>query len=74
MIQVIIQNNVERKTIVVPPDTTLEALIEQSGLNMSAGILQLDGVPVSGQTQKALREFSVGDTAYLIAVANKDNN
>lgn len=74
MIQVTVANNVERKKVIVTPETTLDAVIEESGIAMGSARPYLDGVPVVGETHKTLKEFGVGETAYLTAVANKDNN
>jgi len=74
MVQVTVANNVERKQVIVSPDTTIAQVIEQSGIAMGSARPYLDGVPVHGQTHMTLKEFGVGETAYLNAVANKDNN
>jgi len=74
MTKVTVANNVERKELIVSPETTLDEVIEQSGIAMGSARPYLDGVPVHGETHKTLREFGVGETAYLTAVANKDNN
>ena len=46
----------------------------QAGIAMGSAIPYLNGVPVNGQTYKALKEFDIGDIVTLMAVVNKDNN
>jgi len=74
MYKVIVSNNVERKQVIVPPDTTIDKVIEESGIAMGSARPYLDGVSVHGKTHMTLRELGAGETAYLTAVANKDNN
>jgi len=74
MIKVKISNNVERKELIVSPDTTIDEVIEQSGLSMGSARPYLDGVPVHDRTHMTLKELGAKETAYLTAVANKDNN
>jgi len=74
MIKVTVANNVERNPVLVSPDTTIDQVIAESGLSMSSGRPYLDGVPVHGKTHMTLRELGAGETAFLTAVANKDNN
>jgi len=74
MIKVTISNNVERKQVIVSPDTTIDKVIEESGIAMGSARPYLDGVPVHDKTHMTLRELGAGETAYLTAIANKDNN
>jgi len=74
MVKVIVANNVERKQVIVPPDTTIDQVIEESGIATGSARPLLNGDPVHGKTHMALKEFGVGETAYLTIVANKDNN
>jgi hypothetical protein len=74
MIKVIVSNNVERKTLIVPADKTIDAVIEESGVAMGSARPYLDGEPVHDKTHMTLQALGAGETAYLTAVANKDNN
>jgi len=74
MIKVTVSNNVERKQVIVSPDTTIDQVIEESSIAMGSARPYLDGVPVHDKTHMTLRELGSGETAYLTAIANKDNN
>jgi len=75
MYKVIVSNNVERKTVNVPPDTSIAKVIEESGIAMGSARPYLNGEPVHDKLLMTLRELGADEkTAYLTAVANKDNN
>jgi len=74
MVKITVANNVVRKTVITSLDTTLDQVIEDSGIAMGSARPYLDGVAVHGKTHMTLKELGVGATAYLTAVANKDNN
>lgn len=74
MIQITVANNVERKQVIMSADSTIDQVIEESGIAMGSARPYLDGVSVYGKTNMTLKELGAGETAYLTAVANKDNN
>lgn len=75
MNKVIVFNNVDKKPVIVSPDTTIDKVIELSGLVMAGNARpSLDGVPVHGRTHLTLKELGAGETSYLAIAANKDNN
>jgi len=74
MVKVKVSNNVDRAEVIVAPETTIEEVFAQAGIAMGSAIPYLNGVPVNGQTHRALKEFDIGDVVTLMAVVNKDNN
>jgi len=74
MIKVNVSNNVERKQVIVSPDTTIDQVIEEAGIAMGSARPYLDGDSVYGKTHMTLKELGAGSVAFLTAVANKDNN
>ena len=74
MVKITVSNNVARKQVIMSPDSTIDQVIEEADIAMGSARPYLDGVAVHGRTHMTLKELGVGETAYLTAVANKDNN
>lgn len=74
MVKITVSNNVERKQVIMSRDSTIDQVIEESGIAVGSARPLLNGEPVYNKTHMTLGELGVGDTAYLAIVANKDNN
>jgi len=73
MIRITVFNNLDSVELLVSPETTIDEVIAQSGLVMDNARPSLNGECVFGRTHLPLKDFGVGDTAVLDAVANKAN-
>lgn len=75
MINVYVGNNLDRKPYPLPEDTTLREAFTKAGVNYSAGMNTLDGVPLGqGDIDKTFKEMNVkADTCYLLNAAKSAN-
>jgi len=74
MVKLTIRNNVDQQVITVSSSKTVDEIIAECSLDMTAGRPMLNGVIIHGQTHLTLAELGAGDTARLTIAANKDNN
>lgn len=74
MIKVTLGTNTQRKTVIVPPDTTLRTVLEDNEVNYAATNVHLDGVALQpGDMDKTFAEIGIKESCYLIAVVKADN-
>lgn len=79
MIQVIVGNNVNRETKLVPATTTLRAVLEEAGIDYSRGTTHLDGATLkAGEISKTFAELGYTgeegkDKCFLLNVVKADN-
>ena len=60
MIKVTIGNNVKRKTEILDPETTLREALEDSEIDYTSGIMNLDGSTLSsGDLDKTFADFGI---------------
>lgn len=74
MIKVTMGNNVKRKTEILDADTTLRDALEAAEVDYTAGIMNLDGSPLSpGDLDKTFADFGITEKCYLLNVVKADN-
>lgn len=79
MINVFVGNNVNRKSVIVNPTTTLKAVLEAESIDYNRGTMHLDGSTLqAGDLNKTFAEFgydgSAGhDKCFLLNVVKADN-
>lgn len=74
MINITIGTNTSRKKIVVAPSRVLRELLEENGVNIGVGTINIDGFAISREDlNKTLDELGVTNNALIISVAKADN-
>lgn len=74
MIKVTVGNNVKRVPVIVPPTTTLRAVLEQEGIDYSRGVMHLDGSSLNpGDLDKTFADFGITEKCFLLNVVKADN-
>jgi len=75
MIKVVVGNNVQRTSVIVPATTTLRKVLEDNGIDYtSGGVLHLDGASLQpGDLNKTFEDFGITEQAFLILVVKADN-
>lgn len=74
MITVTIGNNVKREKVIVNPNTTLRAVLEQQGIDYSRGNMHLDGSTLNpGDLDKTFASFGITEKCFLLNVVKADN-
>ena len=74
MISVMVGNNVNRTRVVVPEETTLREVLEQSHIDYSLGMTTLDGATLgAGELDKTFKEFNIKESCYLMNTAKAVN-
>jgi len=74
MIKVTVGNNVERKDVIVTPDTTLRAALDEAGINYGIGMMNLNGTPLSDDDlDSTFADFEITDRCFLLNVVKADN-
>lgn len=74
MFKVFVGNNVDRWSVMVTPDTTLRALLEQEQIDYTRGTMHLDGVSLRpGDLDKTFAEIGVTSECYLLMIKKVDN-
>ena len=74
MLNITIGTNTSRKKVIVAPNLTLRAALEQNGVNTNVGTICIDGNPkVASDLDKTLAELNVQNNAFIISVAKADN-
>lgn len=74
MIKVIISTNTNRKTVIVPAETTIRQLLLDNDIATGVGTISLDGVPVHPQDlDKRLKDMNVGESCFLTSIVKADN-
>ncbi len=74
MIKVVVGNNVNRETVIVPPTTTLRNVLEDNGIDYSRGVMHLDGSSLQpGDLDKTFEDFGITEKCFLLNVVKADN-
>lgn len=74
MIKVTIGNNVKREAVIISPNTTLRAALEDNGVDYSRGVMHLDGSSLNpGDLDKTFADFGITEKCYLLNVVKADN-
>ena len=74
MIKVIVGNNAKREPVIVPPTTTLRAVLEQANIDYSRGVMHLDGSSLNpGDLDKTFADFGITEKCFLLNVVKADN-
>lgn len=74
MINVTIGNNLNRRNVLIPEDTTIREALEQNQIDYSIGMTSLDGATLTpGQMDKTFAELGITDRCYLLNVVKADN-
>lgn len=74
MVQVIMGSTLERKTVVLSPDTTLRQALEDNGIDYTSGTMHLDGAPLGpGDLNKSFADLGVTERCYLLQVVKASN-
>lgn len=75
MIKVRIQANSIREEVIVDPNTTLRKVLDDTGVQYSTAVVNIDGCPLRpGDMDKTFTAFGVTDTCFLTAIVKQDNN
>lgn len=79
MIKVTIGNNLERTSHLVDENSTLRAALEKAGIDVSRGMITMDGVSLkAGELNKTFADFGLDGSegknkCYLLSVVKADN-
>lgn len=74
MVKVYVGNNVSRRPVMVPEDTTLRKVLEDAQIDYSLGMTTLQGATMSpGDLDKTFRDHGVTEECYLLNVAKAVN-
>lgn len=74
MIKVTVGNNVERKSVLVDPNTTLRTVAEQAGIDYTKGTMNLDGCALKpGDMDKTFAAMGITKNCFLLNVVKADN-
>lgn len=76
MLQVVVGTTLNRTTILVPENTTLEAAIAQSGIAMPGDDFTLNGIAVKrtrGELDRTFADYGASGRVNLIAVKQSQN-
>lgn len=73
MIKVTIGTNTNRKEIIIDPARTLKSVLEENGIDYTAGGIFLDGLTVAGgELNKSFTEHGISEDCILISVVKGD--
>lgn len=74
MIKVTIGNNVKRESVIVNPNSTLRAVLEQANVDYTRGVMHLDGSSLNpGDLDKTFANFGITEKCFLLNVVKADN-
>lgn len=79
MIKVTVGNNLKRNSVVIDPNMTLKAALEEAGIDYNTGVMHLDGAPLgAGELNKTFLDFGLtgeagADKCFLLNVVKADN-
>ncbi len=74
MIKVYVGNNVDRWPVIVDPNTTLRAVLDQENIDYSRGTMHLDGASLQpGDLDKTFNDFGIKTQCFLLSVQKLDN-
>jgi hypothetical protein len=74
MIKVTVGNNVKRESVIVNPNSTLRAVLEQANVDYTRGVMHLDGSSLNpGDLDKTFANFGITEKCFLLNVVKADN-
>ena len=74
MIQVTIGNNLNRKKVMVNPNTTLREVLNENEIDYGSANMHLDGCSLQpGDLDKSFAELGITGNCFLLAVIKADN-
>lgn len=74
MFKVYVGNNIDRWAVMVSPDTTLRAVLEQEQIDYTRGTMHLDGSSLRpGDLDKTFAELGVTGQCFLLSMQKLDN-
>lgn len=74
MIKVTVGNNVKRDSVIVNPNSTLRAVLEQANVDYTRGVMHLDGSSLNpGDLDKTFASFGITEKCFLLNVVKADN-
>lgn len=74
LINAILSNNIERKTVTVTTDQTIKQVLVEAGLNYDNANIVVDSVPISlAEFNKTLSELGIDDTVRISAIVKTNN-
>lgn len=74
MINVVVGNNMGRKSVIVDENVTLKKVLEENSIDYTVGMTSLDGATLgAGELNKTFAELGVTEKCYLLNVVKADN-
>ena len=74
MIKVTVGNNVKRESVIVNPNSTLRAVLEQANVDYTRGVMHLDGSSLNPvDLDKTFANFGITEKCFLLNVVKADN-
>lgn len=74
LINAILSNNIDRKTVTVTTDQTVKQILNEAGLNYDNANIVVDSVPISlAEFNKTLSELGIDDTVRISAIVKTNN-
>lgn len=74
MIQVVITNNTNRNTVIVPASNTIRQTLESAGVDYTRGTMRMDGAPLgAGDFDKTFEQFGVTEKTFISMITKADN-
>ena len=74
MIKVTVGNNVKRESVIVNPNSTLRAVLEQANVDYTRGVMHLDGSSLNpGDLDKTFANFGITEKCFPLNVVKADN-
>jgi hypothetical protein len=74
MIKVTVGNNVKRESVIIDPNSTLRAALENAGVDYTRGVMHLDGSSLNpGDLDKTFTSFGITEKCFLLNVVKADN-
>lgn len=74
MIKVMVNNNLNKSTVMIDENTTLRAALEQNRIDYTTGVVSLDCSPLrAGDMDKTFADFGITEKCYLSVVVKADN-
>lgn len=74
MIKVTVGNNMKRENMIVDSSTTLRQVLEEAGIDYSAGGTNLDGATLRpGDLDKSFADFGIAEQCFLLNVVKTVN-
>lgn len=74
MIKVTVGNNVRKEAVIVDENTTLRTVLEDNGIDYTAGTMHLDGSSLKpGDLDKTFSDLGIAEKCWLLNVVKADN-